>query len=175
MHRSRLSTILIDSPTDAAGQSAAFWSAALGVKTRVEPGEEQYTGLVDALPNMSLAMQSVDDAPRRGRCCLPSRCCPCWPRWDGWRPPSPAIVRCESGRSAIRTLNIAATICTSPKTGRRTEPERRRSFRTCYAGSAAERGNCYNQVAVSGLTPCSLALALMMSRSQVLRPGSMSL
>jgi hypothetical protein len=64
MHRSRLSTILIDSPTAEARQSAAFWSAALGVGTRVEPGEEQYTGLVDAVPNMTLAVQSVDDAPR---------------------------------------------------------------------------------------------------------------
>jgi hypothetical protein len=64
MHRSRLSTILIDAPTASARESAAFWSAALGVPARPVPDEPQFTSLVDALPGLTLAVQSVDDAPR---------------------------------------------------------------------------------------------------------------
>lgn len=64
MHRSRLSTILIDAPTAEAGATARFWSAALGVPARPVPNEEQFTSLAGALPNLVLAVQSVDDTPR---------------------------------------------------------------------------------------------------------------
>jgi Glyoxalase-like domain len=64
MHRSRLSTILIDTPTAEAGAAATFWSAALGVPVRPVPDEEQFLSLPGALPDLVLAVQSVDDAPR---------------------------------------------------------------------------------------------------------------
>ena len=60
MHRSRLSTILIDVPADAVPEAAAFWSAALGVPANPVPGEEQFTSLPGALPGLTLAIQSVD-------------------------------------------------------------------------------------------------------------------
>jgi glyoxalase superfamily protein len=64
MHRSRFSTILIDAHSDEAAASATFWSAALGVPARPVPDEEQFTSLRGALPDLVLAVQSVDDAPR---------------------------------------------------------------------------------------------------------------
>nr|WP_296076523.1 VOC family protein [uncultured Actinoplanes sp.] len=64
MHRSRLSTILIDTPAAEAGAAATFWSAALGVPAREVPGEEQFQSLRGALTDLDLAVQSVDDAPR---------------------------------------------------------------------------------------------------------------
>jgi hypothetical protein len=64
VHRSRLSTILIDAPVDRAPASAAFWSAALGVPTSSPPGEPQFHTLADCVPDLVLAVQSVDDAPR---------------------------------------------------------------------------------------------------------------
>jgi len=64
MHRSRLSTLLIDTPNDSARAASDFWSAALGVPARPVPGEEQYTDLVGAFPELVVAVQSVDDAPR---------------------------------------------------------------------------------------------------------------
>jgi len=64
MHRSRLSTVIIDVPAAEADRSAAFWSAALGVPARPVPGEEQFTDLEDALPGLITAIQAVDDAPR---------------------------------------------------------------------------------------------------------------
>jgi hypothetical protein len=42
MHRSRLSTLLIDVPSDQAADATAFWSAALGVQANPVPGEEQF-------------------------------------------------------------------------------------------------------------------------------------
>jgi hypothetical protein len=64
MHRSRVSTILIDAPADEAAAAAGFWSAALGVPARPDPGEPQFLSLPDALPGLTLAVQSVDDNPR---------------------------------------------------------------------------------------------------------------
>ena len=64
MHRSRVSTFLIDTPKEQAGETAAFWTAALGVGTRSEPEEPQYVGLKDGLPGYVLAIQAVDDEPR---------------------------------------------------------------------------------------------------------------
>ena len=64
MHRSRLSTVLIDVPRSSAGEAAAFWSAALGVPARPVPGEEQFTSLPGALAGLTLAIQAVDDDAR---------------------------------------------------------------------------------------------------------------
>lgn len=64
MHRSRLSTLLIDAPADQAETSAAFWSAALGVPTVSPPGEPQYRTLKDALPDLVVAVQSIENAAR---------------------------------------------------------------------------------------------------------------
>ncbi|GAA3228696.1 VOC family protein [Dactylosporangium siamense] len=63
-HRSRLSTILIDVPTGEAPEAAAFWSGALGVPATPVPGEEQFTGLRGALPELVMGVQAVDDQPR---------------------------------------------------------------------------------------------------------------
>jgi hypothetical protein len=63
-HRSRLSTILIDTPAAEAPEAAAFWSSALGATTHSPPGEPQFTGLRGALPDLVLAIQAVDDQAR---------------------------------------------------------------------------------------------------------------
>lgn len=64
MHRSRFSTLLIDTPTADAPSAATFWAAALGVTARPVLGEEQYTSLRGAVPDLVLSVQSVDDPPR---------------------------------------------------------------------------------------------------------------
>ncbi|GAA4251165.1 VOC family protein [Dactylosporangium darangshiense] len=64
MHRSRLVGILIDTPASQVGAEVDFWSAALGVPTYPAPGEEQFTVLIDAVPNLFTVIQAVDDAPR---------------------------------------------------------------------------------------------------------------
>jgi hypothetical protein len=64
MHRSRLSTLLIDVPSDRVPDAAAFWSAALGVPANPVPGEEQFTSLPGAFPGLVTAIQAVDDEPR---------------------------------------------------------------------------------------------------------------
>jgi hypothetical protein len=64
MHRSRLSTLLIDAPADQAAASAGFWSAALGVATTSPPGEPQFQTLEDTVPDLVVAVQAVHDAPR---------------------------------------------------------------------------------------------------------------
>lgn len=63
-HRSRLSTILIDAPSAEAPAAAAFWSTALGVAATPVAGEEQFTGLRGALPDLALAVQAVDGPAR---------------------------------------------------------------------------------------------------------------
>jgi len=64
VHRSRVSTLLIDVPVDDAGRAAAFWSAALGVPARPVPGEEQFTSLGRAVSGLVTSVQAVDDTPR---------------------------------------------------------------------------------------------------------------
>jgi hypothetical protein len=64
MHRSRLSTILIDAPADQADASASFWSNALGVPAQSPPGEPQFQTLEDCVPNLVVAVQSVEDTVR---------------------------------------------------------------------------------------------------------------
>ncbi|WP_121195206.1 VOC family protein [Motilibacter peucedani] len=64
MHRSRFSTLLIDTPAAQAGSTAGFWSSALGVPARPVEGEEQFTDLPGAFPDLVVSVQAVDDAPR---------------------------------------------------------------------------------------------------------------
>lgn len=64
MHRSRVSTLLIDVPVDEAARAAAFWAAALGVQARPVPGEEQFTSLGRAVSGLVTSVQAVDDTPR---------------------------------------------------------------------------------------------------------------
>ncbi len=64
MHRSRVSTLLIDAPAGDAPRAAAFWAGALGGEATPVPGEEQFTSLPHAVPGLVTAVQAVDDAPR---------------------------------------------------------------------------------------------------------------
>jgi hypothetical protein len=64
MHRSRLSTLLIDAPANQAAASAAFWSAALGVPTTSPPDEPQFHTLEDCVPEVVVAVQAVQAAAR---------------------------------------------------------------------------------------------------------------
>ena len=64
MHRSRLCTILIDAPSDQAPAAATFWASALGTSAQPVAGEEQFTSLGDALPDLVLAVQAVDGSAR---------------------------------------------------------------------------------------------------------------
>ena len=64
MHRSRLSTLLVDARGDDAHASAAFWSAALGVPTSSPPGEPQFQVLGECVPDVVVAVQAVGDSPR---------------------------------------------------------------------------------------------------------------
>lgn len=64
MHRSRLSTLLIDAPSAQADASAGFWAGALGVPTSSPPDEPQYVSLRGAVPNLNIAVQRVEDAAR---------------------------------------------------------------------------------------------------------------
>jgi glyoxalase superfamily protein len=64
MHRSRLSTLLIDAPMAEAPRSAAFWSAALGVDAKAVTDEPQFISLPAAVPGLVTAVQAVDDDAR---------------------------------------------------------------------------------------------------------------
>ncbi|MGC4892665.1 VOC family protein [Micromonospora sp. DT31] len=64
MHRSRLYALIIDAPQETAGAATAFWSAALGADVRTSPDEPEFTDLVDVVPGLVTAVQSVDDTPR---------------------------------------------------------------------------------------------------------------
>jgi len=65
VHRSRLSTLLIDVPAAGVDAARRFWSGALGVEARPVPGEEQYTYLVDAVPGLVTAIQEINDDTAR--------------------------------------------------------------------------------------------------------------
>jgi hypothetical protein len=64
MHRSRVSTFLIDVRRNEVDQATTFWAEALGVRTSSPEGEPQFTTLHDAVPGYVTAIQSVDDEPR---------------------------------------------------------------------------------------------------------------
>jgi hypothetical protein len=64
MHRSRVSTFLIDVRRSEVERAAGFWAAALGVRTSTPPGEPQFTELENAVPGYVTAVQAIDDEPR---------------------------------------------------------------------------------------------------------------
>lgn len=64
MHRSRISTLLIDAHRDDAHAAAAFWTAAIGGDVPRETDEEQFLPVPDAVPGLVTAVQAVDDQPR---------------------------------------------------------------------------------------------------------------
>jgi hypothetical protein len=64
MHRSRVSTFLIDVRRDEVDAATTFWSEALGVQTSSPEGEPQFVSLHNAIPGYVAAIQSVDDEPR---------------------------------------------------------------------------------------------------------------
>lgn len=64
MHRSRLSTLLIDVPDHQMQAAETFWSAAVGVPAVSVPGEEQFTSLPQAVPGLVTALQRIDGGAR---------------------------------------------------------------------------------------------------------------
>jgi hypothetical protein len=62
-HRSRLSTVLIDVPTDEVERSAGFWSAALGTTARTAD-EPEFTELPGVAPGLVVAVQAIDGPAR---------------------------------------------------------------------------------------------------------------
>ena len=66
MHKSRLAGFIIDCRTDDLNSAAEFWSAALGMDTRVLPGEEgdKYVRLVDPADRLHIEVQTVDHDSR---------------------------------------------------------------------------------------------------------------
>lgn len=65
MHRSRLSTILIDTPAAEARASADFWSGALGVPAVPNGAEPEFTGIRGVHPDFSIAVQGIGDGEAR--------------------------------------------------------------------------------------------------------------
>jgi Glyoxalase-like domain len=61
MHRSRLCGFIIDCKTDDLAGAANFWSAALGMPTRILPGQEgdNYVRLVDPQDDLHIEVQRV--------------------------------------------------------------------------------------------------------------------
>ncbi len=64
MHRSRVSTLLVDTPVEDAPRVAAFWSAVTGSPLQHPAGQPQFTVLPGAVPGLVFAVQAVDDLPR---------------------------------------------------------------------------------------------------------------
>jgi hypothetical protein len=64
VHRSRLSTLLIDTPAAQQSTSAAFWSAALGTPVEHVPDEPQFRSLPGAVPGLVTAVQAIDGDAR---------------------------------------------------------------------------------------------------------------
>jgi len=66
MHKSKLAGFIVDCRTGDLQAAAAFWSAALGMETRVLPGKEgdTYVRLVDPEDRLHVEVQSVDHESR---------------------------------------------------------------------------------------------------------------
>lgn len=66
MHKSMFGGMIIDCRTDDLEKAAAFWSAALGMKTKSLPGEEGkiYVSLVDPVERLDVEVQKVDHESR---------------------------------------------------------------------------------------------------------------
>ncbi|MFC3494125.1 VOC family protein [Glycomyces rhizosphaerae] len=63
MHRSRISTVLIDTPE--ADEAVAFWSGALGVPAKPAVGEEHFKVLEGALPGLVTVVQRIEEGEPR--------------------------------------------------------------------------------------------------------------
>jgi len=60
MHKSKLAGFIIDCDTDDLPAAAAFWGAALGLRTQaLGPGEEAYVGLDGAAHGLHIEVQKV--------------------------------------------------------------------------------------------------------------------
>ena len=64
MHRSRLSTLVVDVSAGRGAEAVHVLSSALGAAVDELPDEPGFTGLRDAVPGLVTAVQAVDDAPR---------------------------------------------------------------------------------------------------------------
>ncbi len=66
MHKSMLSGFIIDCRDSDLKSAATFWSAALGMETRVLPGEEgdKYARLVDPHDRLDVEVQTVEHESR---------------------------------------------------------------------------------------------------------------
>ncbi len=65
MHRSKLAGFIIDCDTDDLPSAAAFWSAALGMRTqKLGPGEDSYVGLNGGTHGLHVEVQQVEHASR---------------------------------------------------------------------------------------------------------------
>lgn len=66
MHKSQLAGFIIDCQTDDIDQAAAFWSAALGLKTDLDPdpGESDYRYLKTRPKEVHIEVQKVDHTSR---------------------------------------------------------------------------------------------------------------
>lgn len=66
MHKSRLAGFIIDCQTDDVEQAAAFWGAALGLKTHYDPatGGENYVRLIDPNERLHIEVQKVSHPSR---------------------------------------------------------------------------------------------------------------
>jgi predicted enzyme related to lactoylglutathione lyase len=61
MHKSKLAGFIIDCQTDDLQSAATFWSAALGMDTRIPPGQEgdNYVKLMDPESYLDIEVQQV--------------------------------------------------------------------------------------------------------------------
>lgn len=65
MHKSKLAGFIIDCHTDDLPAAAAFWSAALGMRTEaLGPGQEKYVGLKGGTHGLHIEVQKVRHASR---------------------------------------------------------------------------------------------------------------
>ncbi|MCC7257907.1 MAG: VOC family protein [Gammaproteobacteria bacterium] len=66
MHRSKLAGFIIDCRVDDPVPAAGFWSAALGMKAHLLPGDEgtQYVRLLDEQHGLHVEVQAVEHASR---------------------------------------------------------------------------------------------------------------
>ena len=65
MHKSKLAGFIIDCDTDDLSAAAAFWSAALGMRTQaLGQGEETYVGLKGGTHGLHVEVQQVEHASR---------------------------------------------------------------------------------------------------------------
>ena len=66
MHKSKLAGLIIDCRTGDLKSAASFWSAALGMDTRILPGQEgdNYVRLLDPADRLHIEVQTVDHESR---------------------------------------------------------------------------------------------------------------